>query len=235
MDLTKNNSDSLSPTQTATRKIAPTRRSVSGIHMFRGATAIPYESRLERDFLLRKEFSLAVSEVIPQPVQIPFTAPNGQTFTYTPDFLVHYRLADYPVGQGPQPLLVEVKPEKEWRKHWRSWLPKWKAAYRYARGEGMVFHVFDESRIRDQTLENIQFLKRYKRMQFPPEESRSVLETVAEMGMATLDDILVRHFMGIYRAEGIAHVWHLLATRQLDCEIAHPLTPSTEFWVPANE
>ena len=203
--------------------------------MFRGQTAIPYESHLERDFFVRKEFSVLVSEVIPQPVQIPFTASNGQTFTYTPDFLVHYRLSDYPVGQGPQPVLVEVKPEEEWRKNWRSWLPKWKAAYRYARDEGMVFHIFDETRIRDQALDNIRFLQRYKRMHFPPEESRCVLETVTAMGMATLDDILARHFLGIYRAEGIAHVWHLLATRQLECDITRPFTPFTEFWVPNHE
>lgn len=51
--------DFVQPTQT--RKIRPTRRSVSGVYSFRGQTAIPFESTLERDFLIRKEFALCVS------------------------------------------------------------------------------------------------------------------------------------------------------------------------------
>ena len=35
------------------RKIKPTRRSVSGVHAFRRQRGIPYESTLERDFLIR--------------------------------------------------------------------------------------------------------------------------------------------------------------------------------------
>ncbi len=59
------------------RKIGPTRRSVSGSYPFRGGQAIQYESTLERDFLIRHEFFLNVLEIIPQPVQIPFTADSS--------------------------------------------------------------------------------------------------------------------------------------------------------------
>jgi hypothetical protein len=52
------------------------------------------------------------------------------------------------------------------------------------------------------------------------------------MGMATVDYLLARHFPGIYRAEGIAHLWHLLATRKIDCDISRPLNMFTEVWVP---
>jgi hypothetical protein len=88
----QNHCDFVKPKQT--RKIKPTRRSVSGIYPFRGETAIAYESTLERDFLIRKEFNLYVLDIIPQPVQIPFTSNNGQVYTYTPDFLVYYRTLD---------------------------------------------------------------------------------------------------------------------------------------------
>jgi hypothetical protein len=219
------------PTQT--RKIGPTRRSVSGVYMFRGETPIEYESTLERDFLIRKEFSLAVSDIIPQPCQIQYRDPaTGRLFHYTPDFLVYYRLGSRHYEDYPKPLLVEVKPEAEWRKHWRKWLPKWKAAQRYANESGCVFRIHDESRIRDQAFKNIMFLSRYKRMAFPVEETRVVLETVRQMGSAPMDYLLARHFMGIYRAEGIAHLWHLLATRQLDCDISRPLSNFTEVWIP---
>jgi len=224
----------LIPTQV--RKIKPTRRSVSGVCMFRGETAIEFESTLERDFLLRQEFSLSVLGVVPQPCRIPYRDPiTGRNQTYTPDFLVYYRLGSRHYEDYPKPVLVEVKPEAEWRAHWRRWLPKWKAAYRYAKNQGWTFHIHDESRIRDQILDNIAFLSRYKRMAFPEEESRVVLDTVAEMGTTTMDYLLARHFMGAYRAEGTAHLWHLLANRKLDGDLSQPLGHFTELWVPSNE
>lgn len=217
------------------RRIGPTRRSVSGVYAFRGEASIQFESTLERDFLIRNEFNLAVLAVTSQPVQIPFVGINGRSYTYTPDYLVHFRLGNRHYDDYPKPLLVEVKPEKEWRKNWREWLPKWKSAYRHAKEQGWLFHIHDESRIRDQTFENVRFLERYKRMQFPVEESRWVVENVRQMGSAPLHYILARHFMGMYRAEGIAHVWHLLSARQLDCDISQPLNDATEFWVPTDE
>ena len=221
---------------TQTRKIPPTRRSVSGVYVFRGETAIEFESTLERDFLIRKEFSLAVIDVIPQPCQIEYCHPrSGRTHTYTPDFAVYYRLGNRSYEDYPKPLLVEVKPRVQWRKHWREWLPKWKAAWRYARINGMEFHIQDECRIRDLAFENIMFLRAYQRMTFPPEESAWVLKSVEEMGCTTIDYLLARHFMGIYRAEGIAHLWHLLAARRIECDISRPLNMFTEVWIPSNE
>lgn len=229
-----NNCDGVQPRQM--RKIKPTRRSVSGLYMFNGHSSIAYESTLERDFLIRTEFSLSVLDVIPQPAEIPFVSANGRAYTYTPDFLIYYRLGNSSsYDDYPKPVLVEVKPEKEWRKHWREWLPKWKAAWRYARSQGWEFHIRDESRIRDQTFNNIRFLERYKRMSFSVEESLWVLETVRQMGCVTMDYLLARHFMGIYRAEGVAHLWHLLATRQLDCDISRSLNEFSELWIPTHE
>ncbi len=229
----RNSCDENHPRQV--RKIGPTRRSVSGSYAFRGQTPISFESTLERDFLIRTEFCLNVLDVIPQPTEIPFVAANGKTYTYTPDFLVYYRLGNRKYGDYPKPVLVEVKPEAEWRKHWRVWRPKWKAAWRYAQEQGWEFHIRDESRIRDKTFENVRFLERYTRMQFPIEESLSVLETVGEMGCVTIDYLLSRHFMGLYRAQGIAHLWYLLASRQLDCDISRSLNEFTELWIPTDE
>lgn len=220
---------------TPTRKIGPTRQSVSGRLAFRGESSLSFESTLERDFLLKAEFCLPVLDVVPQPVSIPFVGINGQTYTYTPDFLVYYRLGDRAYGDYPKPVLVEVKPEKEWRANWRTWLPKWKAAWRYARIQGWEFHIQDESRIRDEALKNIRMLERYKRMSFSPEESFKVIDTVRQMGCATADHLLARHFMGIYRAEGISLIWHLLATRRLDCDITRPLNQLIDLWVPDYE
>lgn len=214
------------------RKIKPTRRSVSGIFPFRGENSVPFESTLERDFLLRKEFFVSVLDVIAQPVEVPFVGLDGRFHTYTPDFLVYYRLGSRDPCNYPKPLLVEVKPELEWRKHWREWLPKWKAARRYAINQGWTFQIFDESRIRDRVLDNVRFLERYKRMSFARQESDAVIASVREMGSAPIHYLLARYFMGMYRGEGVAHIWSLIATRRLDCDISQPLTKFTEVWIP---
>lgn len=215
-----------------TRAIKPTRRSVSGVYAFRGDTPIAFESTLERDFLIRKEFSLSVHDVVAQPVAISFRDERNHSQTYTPDFLVRYRQEEQSLRNYPRPELIEVKPEAEWRKHWRKWSPKWKAAIGYAKERGWVFHVVDEHRIRDKVLENIRFLRRYRNREFPEEESRWILSNVSDMGAASFDYIVARHFMGIYRAEGIAHVWHLLATQRLVCDMRRMGDPFNELWVP---
>jgi hypothetical protein len=230
LNSSRNSSKEIFPSQT--RKIKPTRRSVSGVFAFRKQESIPFESTLERDFLIRTEFSTSVMKIVPQPVCLPFVGANGRTYTYTPDFLVYYYLGDRIYEHYPKPRLIEVKPESEWRKHWREWLPKWKAARRYAQEQGWVFHIRDESRIRDEAFENICFLERYKTMEFCNVETKEVLETVEAMSLVTLDLLLARHFMGNFRAEGVCHLWHLLATRQLDCDISRPLNAFTEVWIP---
>ncbi len=214
------------------RKIGVTRRSTSGVYMFRKSISTPYESSLERDFIIRAEFFLYVAEVIPQPVEIPFVEPGGRKNTYTPDFLTLYRLGSNSLGEYTKPLLVEVKPSEEWRKHWRAWLPKWKAAYRFAKDNDWEFRIFDEDRIRDQVFKNINFLKRYKRMQFPEDISEWVVNGVLERGTMSLDYMISLFFREHRRASGIAHIWHLLATRRITCDITRPLNNFTEMWVP---
>lgn len=213
------------------RKIKPTRRSVSGFYSFRGESSIAFESTLERDFIMRQEFNVNVLDIIPQPAIIPFTR-NRRNYEYTPDFLVYYRLSKIGYTPDPTPLLVEVKPRSEIQEHWSEWREKFRAALHFAKEQGYEFRIYDESRIRTKSLENIRFLERYKRMQFPSEESQSVIETVKQMGNAPFHYLLSRHFMGLYKAEGIAHIWYLLATRQLDCDITLPLNDFTELWIP---
>lgn len=230
--MNNNNCDLIVPKQM--RKIKPTRRSVSGAYAFRGESAIQFESTLERDFLIRNEFNIQVLDIIPQPVQIPFLK-NGRTYTYTPDFLVYYRLNNTSYECYPKPLLIEVKPREEVQKNWADWKDKFRTALHFAKDQGWNFRIHDESRIRDQAFLNIRFLERYKRMQFPNAESNAVIETVKEMGSVPFHYLISRHFMGIYKAEGIAHLWYLLATRQLDCDINLPLSDFTELWIPSYE
>lgn len=213
-----------------TRKIRPTRRSVSGIYAFRGNISIPYESTLERDFLIRTEFFGPVLSVIPQPVQIPFQGKNGQRYTYTPDFLVQFQSRVNGTDPVPKPLLIEVKPASAWREHWRDWAPKWKAARRYAIDQGWIFRIADESRIRDQVLANINFLDRYRRMSFPDDLRLALIDRVRRSQTTTVNDLASDK-----RSEGMAHIWHLVAMRHLECQMEAPLTEQTALWIPSHD
>ncbi|XEG75943.1 TnsA endonuclease N-terminal domain-containing protein [Pseudomonas sp. abacavir_1] len=213
------------PLATQTRRIKATRRSLSGFYPYKGEP-IPFESTLERDFLKRIAFWVDVELITAQPACINFVARNGRPYQYTPDYLVQFRN-----DSGIRPMLVEVKPEEDWRENWRNWLPKWKAAWRYAQERGWSFRIFDESRIRDQVLENIVFLERHVHMVFPPEETTLVLRTISEMGEVPLHYLLALHFSGFER-EGTSHLWHLLATRKIECDICRPLDEFTLLWSP---
>nr|WP_273805714.1 MULTISPECIES: TnsA endonuclease N-terminal domain-containing protein [unclassified Pseudomonas] len=215
------------------RRIKPTRRSVSGFLPFRDVGGVPFESLLERDFLKRMRFSHRVQSVVAQPVAVPFRDSLGRAQTYTPDYLVYYHQGEADFSAYIKPMLVEVKPAYEWREHWRDWMGKWKAARHYARQEGWTFSIYDESRIRGLPLENIVFLERFERMAFDQEDIEMVLGTLTEMDVAPVHYLLARHFKGIYRERGVAMLWHLIATRRVECDITEPLDQYLELWVAA--
>lgn len=229
--MTKNNREQIQVVPTQVREIRPTRRSVSGYHPFKGEASVPYESALERDFLIKCDFDDHVLQVIPQPVEIPFTMPLGRKYIYTPDFLVYRSLSTQPYPNYLRPLLIEVKPYDEWKKNWRKWSAKWKAARRFAIEQGWEFRILDESRIRDVTLENLMFLSRYKRLEFSDEESLAIVESVSERGTVEFHSLLARHFMGAFQAVGISHIWYLVAVKKLRCDLSKPIGNFTELWV----
>jgi len=208
-----------------TRKIGVTRRSVSGFFPFRGIKSIEYESSLERDFLVRTEFSLRVRDIVPQPAQIPFVTSDGQTYVYPPDFWVRF-------DDLIPPTLIEVKYKTEWQDSWRESLPKWKAAWRYARERGWQFRIVDESRVRDLAFENIRFLQRYRSTYFSSDAVRKLLGLASDLGTASIQTLLA-HYGNVRsdRSDNLQLIHHLLATRQLDCDIGRPLDGSLHVWI----
>ena len=217
------------------RKIPLKRQSLSGMYVFRKEQPIHYESSLERDFIVRTEFFLNVLDIIPQPATIEFFGHNGDAHTYTPDFLVYFRLGNREYPMFPKPLLVEVKPREEWQANWRRWSAKWKATRRYAKEQGWCFRIKDESRIRAPALENIVWLARYKRTEVEEALTDNIIDDLLELGSATIDLLVGRHFSKEHTLEGFQHLWTLVAKRYIDCDISRPLDNSTELWVPTDE
>ncbi len=209
------------PPFSVARSIKSASRSLCGVFAFRGGS-VAFESSLERDFLRRMDFRTDVLDVISQPLSLDFTARNGRLYTYTPDYLVTFHS-----HVERRPMLVEVKPEDTWRERWRDFLPKWKAAWRYAQQREWDFHIYDESRIRGQSLKNIQTLERYRHADYDAVDLNAIIETVALKGIATIQYLVALHFQG-QEALGQSHVLHLIAIRQLDCDITGTLNGSLE-------
>ena len=217
---------------TPTRAIRPTRRSVSGRYTLRNGNAVAYESTLERDFIVRQDFRLDVRNIVSQPVQIPFTASNGRSYTYTPDFLIIFEPSRTARSNAPTATLVEVKPRDQWREHWRKWSTKWKAARRHAMTRGWTFHIHDETRIRNLALRNIQHLQRFANPRQNNETDEQIVTCLSRNGPTPLAQILDAHLGNTDRHEATAALWHLVATRRLDCDINNPLSEDTKVWTP---
>jgi hypothetical protein len=205
------------------RKIKPTRNSVSGHLPFKSDISLPYESTLERDFLIYFTYLQSVEEIVSQPTCIPFIK-NGVTYSYTPDFFVRF-------NDGRKSMLIEVKPTSKWRANWQDWKEKWKAAIAVCKENGYVFHVYDENKIRHLALFNINSMQRYKRLKCEQADIDAIMNQVMLTGGTNIDNLLTRFFTGsLYRTKGLQVIYHLLATKKLACNWFDPINEFSEVW-----
>lgn len=201
----------------------------SGVYDFRGVGPVPYQSALQRDFLVRIETDPQVLDVAFHPFSVDWMDAQGLLQTYQPDYRVIYRAYPYLYRA---PILVDIKTREAFLKNRLSWKPKFRAAMRHSKDVGYIFHLMTTERIHDQRWRNAEFLQRYQSMDFCPQESDRIIHTLGQMGTATFDHLLVRHFIGdIYRARGISHLWHLLAVGRIQCDWHQPFSPLMELWL----
>jgi len=221
------------------RKIGYTYNSVSGRFPFRGSKTIEFESKLEEDLLTVLEFNDSVFDVTEQPFTIEYTNQRGKKATYTPDFLVDFKI----FGSGtryishdrevlyPKPLIIEVKPRDVLKKKFVALRPKFKAAMAYAAANDMVFKIFDESRIYGPYYDNVRFLRRYKRYRYDEIEEERLTGMLNVVGHCTIDVLLA----SLYVTEeqigiGLGHIYHLLATKKIACDMTLPIRRDTVIW-----
>ncbi|EAA3799375.1 heteromeric transposase endonuclease subunit TnsA, partial [Salmonella enterica subsp. enterica] len=96
----------------------------------------------------------------------------------------------------------------------------------YARDRGWEFRVYDETRIRGPVLENVEFLQRYRNLDFDPVFTKAVLSTLSLMKAAPFHHLIARHFTG-NEAIGRSHLWHLIATGKALVDLEEPLDEFT--------
>ncbi len=218
------------------RKIGYTYGSVSGYYSFRKQKSIAFESTLERDLLTLLEFNDSVNDVVEQPCTIGYTNDNGRETTYTPDFLVHFNEpATQTMSISRKPLLIEVKPRNRLIKDWEQLRKKFKIAVKYAQANHMLFKIYDESRIRTPYLKNILFLKKYKKLIYDRDETLSILSFIQNKGTTIIEEVLEYLYVTQEdKAIALGHIWHLVSTKQLVCQLDNPLSITTTVWINEN-
>lgn len=219
------------------RKFKANHGSVTGYYPFCGEL-IPYESTLERDFIIRESFFVNTKTISAQPVTIEFQK-NGRTHPYTPDFFVAYQT---PNAYGRTGMFVEVKPKSEWRIHHKQWLCKWAAMKAFATKLNCSFRIYDEDRIRDFTLANINQLLRFKSMHVEPFMLEKVTRITSQAHAISINDLacsLEGSLHALHTGEAGTKfdvyriIWHALANRILDCDIANydVMHGETKVWL----
>ncbi|MBS7820737.1 heteromeric transposase endonuclease subunit TnsA [Wohlfahrtiimonas chitiniclastica] len=210
------------------RKPRPVYGSVSGYFAFRGQDTIWFESTLERDLIQKLEFNDNVMQVVCQPIEIQYRTNLGNLSTYTPDFLVQF--FETPLQQSP--LLIEVKPRATLQRDWKMLKPKLRAGFQYAKDRGWDFKIYDETRIRDPLLANIQFLRRYRNSDFQKDETIQILNRLDDFGTHSVNGLANSLFKADQKIlQAIAHIWFLVERKYICCDLTQPLKPTSMIWV----
>lgn len=193
-----------------------------------------FESLLEKDYLLCLQFDPTVEHFEVQSIQVPVP---GRRKPYTPDVLVRYWPG--PRGGRVKPDLVEVKPKDILERKAEEFAPKFKAATSFARAQGWNFRILTEKDIRTQRLENIKFLREFRRRPQDPDRERAVIDKLRSLGTGATSASLVRALEPSDDLERVAVwypvIWRLVYERRIEMPIDAPMAESVPLWIPKRE
>jgi hypothetical protein len=186
----------------------------------------PFESLLERDYMLLLEFDPRVVSIEEQPVRIPVP---GVANGYVPDVLVHYNPA--PPDAAPHVELVEVKHTSDLAKNGDKYRPKFEAARRYAAQRNWQFVIVTEKEIRTQRLKNLAYLRGFRRNPVLVDHAavfQSCMQTTTELTLGELLDLAHRS-SGIAMPTLTSSAWTQIAHRRLKVDLDSPLSLGTKI------
>jgi hypothetical protein len=195
--------------------------------------SIPFESILEKDYLILLEFAPLVSGFEGQPVKVPVPGQKGSARHYVPDVLVHH--VSHPDGkEGPPPLLVEVKHTSELAKKGEKFAAKFAAAKTYAAERGWEFIVVTEKDIRGTRLQNLKFLREYLEIEPVPEHIDRILESFTDLQSGASVESVLEALCPTEndRLITLPMIWHLVITDQLQVDMEIPVSNSTVLNLP---
>lgn len=212
---------------TPVRKIGMNYRSVTGRVALSHGGSVPFESTLERDWLISLDFDPQVVTVQGQPLKIEYESTDRQR-TYTPDVMAEFRDRS---GQT-RTVVYEVKYREDLWSQWEDLKPKFRAAVRHCRSQGWKFKIVTETEIRTPLLSNAQFLRRYQQLAEKPAVEKELLITLRALGETTPQALLeATYWSDGTRAEALPFLWKLVASRAISTTMHEPLTMASPIWL----
>lgn len=212
------------------RKIPMNYRYLTGIV---ASTMTAFEATLERDFYILLGADPRVAKVDEQPLKLTYQDDQGVTRPYTPDALVTYR-PDPATGHTPQPHLYEVKPREKIRAEWPDIKRKYKLARRFARLQGWRFGFITEKEIRGPYLDNVKFLRRYRRGPADPKDRELLIATLRKLKDPTPGALLGAATPDPQRRVVLtSSLWKLVAAGDIGCDLEQPLTMRSPIYFPS--
>ena len=195
---------------------------------------VPFESELERRFLVIARLDRRVTSVRAQPFSLLFDeTASGKARRYTPDFLVHFAAN----GELPfKELLVEVKARRDLFRARRRLRAPMAAAQVWAdQAFGRAFHVITDVRMATGSwLHNAEILSAHLDRQYELAFLEQCLSLLAHDREARLETLLQRaQQRNLNHKAVLSALYHLIARRVLDVELGVPISYSS--WLRLNE
>lgn len=195
---------------------------------------IQFESSLEADFIDLLEWDRNVKFYEEQPYKIEFLDENKKTRYYVPDFLVVYH--DSVLNEENWPIIFEVKYSRDLEIQKEKLSPKFKAAKRFCKQENFFFKIITEKEIRTPFLENIKFLKKYRKTaedNYIKEIASHLIKLLEEFDVSTPEIIIA----SISRTDEIKAVflynlWILISNGVIAIDMTKKITMESKIWIP---
>ena len=205
-----------------TRKIGKSHMTLTGkLHLPGTDRRIAFESALERDFFILQWFDPLMTDMLEQPIKIPYEMVNGKNSFYTPDALVSYR--------GKTTILVEIKNSAILLKEKLNLEPKFCAARQLAEARGWVFQVFTEKEIRTARFRLAWHMLPFARGNCKDEELGIIVEALRSLGRrASFGEVLqLAEERGMVRQVAMRVVQQAMARRLISYEEMFPIMMDT--------
>lgn len=193
---------------------------------------MPYESTLERDWIISLDFDISVRSIHSQPFTVEYYDPKGRRRYYTPDILATYHEG----AHLPPERVTEVKYYDDLKANWTTYAPKFKAARAYCFERGMKFGVVTERQIRTPLVKNATFLRRYR--EYPEDETiENSLMQAASFFNNREDRTPMTVLLAAFASEqnrllAMGHLWKMLDAHAIRFDPMLPLNMESWLWLP---
>ena len=186
---------------------------------------IAFESLLERDFFVLQWFDPLTTNILEQPVKVPYEIAGKKESFYIPDALVSYR--------NKPSLLAEVKVSVVLAKKKRQLKPKFDAAQQFAAERGWKFRVFTEKEIHTTRFRLAWHMLGFAKEPYKSEDLEAIVALLCDLGRRATFGTLLQSAeeKGIVRLEALRLIQQAMAHRLLAYEEAFPVTMDTTLLV----